>query len=167
MRKVLRLTLALFVFVLTTSTAFASGATWTQQTGAGQRNWEAVTSSADGTKLAAVAFNDAFGNPDYIYTSIDGGATWTQQTGSGQHFWNYIASSADGTKLFAAGCDLGDCSTGSKIYISTDEGDVDRACGWGVRYFYYHHLLRRRHQAHGSFSSKRSRRRQWTRLYVH
>jgi hypothetical protein len=90
---------ALAFFALTASTTFASGATWSQQTAAGQRGWEDVVSSADGTRLAAVPFADAFNNPDYVYTSTDGGVTWTQQTGSGQHFWNSIASSAADTHL--------------------------------------------------------------------
>jgi photosystem II stability/assembly factor-like uncharacterized protein len=52
-----------------------------------------VASSADGTKLVAVALTG------YIYTSADSGATWTQ-TGA-QELWNSVASSADGTKLVA------------------------------------------------------------------
>jgi hypothetical protein len=110
------------LFGITASTALASGATWTQQTAAGQRGWEEVVSSADGEKLAAVPFADADGNADYFYTSTDGGVTWTQQTGSGQHFWNSIASSADGTHLIANACDADDCSTGANIYTSTDGG---------------------------------------------
>jgi hypothetical protein len=56
-----------------------------------------VASSADGTKLVAVA--NLFPDGGYIYTSADSGATWTQ-TGT-QQDWSSVASSADGTKLVA------------------------------------------------------------------
>jgi hypothetical protein len=51
-------------------TSTDSGATWTQQTGAGQRYWGAVASSSDGTKLVAAElgvnpFYDT-GNGGYI-----------------------------------------------------------------------------------------------------
>lgn len=69
---------------------------WYQQTSAGTRNWQAIASSADGAKLAAVAFGD------YIYTSTNYGVNWTQQTSSGTTSWDLIVSSSDGTKLVAA-----------------------------------------------------------------
>jgi photosystem II stability/assembly factor-like uncharacterized protein len=75
----------------------------------GQRSWQSITSSDDGTKLAAV---DSRG---YIYTSTDSGATWTEQTSSGQRSWYSITSSSDGTKL-AAG------NVNGYIYTSTDSG---------------------------------------------
>ncbi|MCK5268826.1 MAG: InlB B-repeat-containing protein, partial [Spirochaetes bacterium] len=56
------------------------------------RQWYSITSSADGTKLAALGF-------EQIYTSTDSGATWTARDSSRQ--WNSITSSADGTKLAA------------------------------------------------------------------
>jgi photosystem II stability/assembly factor-like uncharacterized protein len=59
--------------------------------------WRSITSSSDGTKLAAVVL---FG---YIYTSTDSGATWTERqpiTGS-TRAWQSITSSSDGTKLAA------------------------------------------------------------------
>jgi hypothetical protein len=60
------------LFALTTSTVFASGSfVWTDQTSAGSRSWDSVTSSSDGTKLAATV------GPGDIYTSTDGGVTWT------------------------------------------------------------------------------------------
>ncbi len=69
--------------------------------------WQAVASSADGTKLAAVTSNGS------IYTSTDGGATWT---GSGpSQSWSAIASSADGTVLVAT-------PSYGQIQISTDSG---------------------------------------------
>jgi photosystem II stability/assembly factor-like uncharacterized protein len=52
-----------------------------------------ITSSADGTKLAAVV------SGGQIYLSTDSGVTWTA-TGPNQS-WASIASSADGRKLVA------------------------------------------------------------------
>ena len=49
------------------------------------KDWFAITSSSDGTKLAAVAWN---GN---IWTSTDSGATWTEDTSVG----STITSGAD------------------------------------------------------------------------
>ncbi len=69
---------------------------WTAETSSGQRNWQAITSSSDGTKLAAVV------QGGYIYTSTDSGVTWTEQTGSGSRIWTGISSSSDGTKLVAS-----------------------------------------------------------------
>jgi hypothetical protein len=84
---------------------------WTLQAGGGQRRWQAIASSTDGSHLAAV---DSF--PGYVYTSGDTGVTWTQQTDSGQHAWTAIASSGDGTHLAAT-----DSSPGY-IYTSADSG---------------------------------------------
>jgi len=74
------------------------------------RSWRSITSSSDGTKLAAVN-----SDTEPIYTSTDSGATWTQQTASGSRTWYSITSSSDGTKL-AAGAFSG------YIYTSTDSG---------------------------------------------
>ena len=87
---------------------FGQNFVWTQ-TSAPNLNWEAITSSSDGTKLAAVVYGD------YIYTSTNSGVTWTQQTNSGSRTWSCIASSADGTKLVAAVYYGG-------IYASTNSG---------------------------------------------
>jgi photosystem II stability/assembly factor-like uncharacterized protein len=46
------------------------GTTWTAREN--NREWFSITSSADGTKLAAVVAGGG-----RIYTSIDSGATWT------------------------------------------------------------------------------------------
>ena len=86
-----------------------SGATWTEAAAAGSRYWSSITSSSDGTKLAAVAHND------YIYTSGDSGITWTEATAAGSRNWQSIASSSDGTKLAAV-------ASGDYIYTSTDSG---------------------------------------------
>jgi hypothetical protein len=88
--------------------------TWTQRTSAGLRKWMDVASSADGTKLVAVA------KDGYIYTSTDSGATWTERTGPGVQKWAAAASSADGTKLAVV---AGVSGSGNRyIYTSTDSG---------------------------------------------
>ncbi len=86
--------------------------TWEKAGTTGVRDygkWQSIASSADGTKLAAIAY---YG---YIYTSADSGTTWTEQTASGSRGWTSIASSSDGTKLAAV-------VDGSYIYSSTDSG---------------------------------------------
>ncbi len=96
-----------------------TGATWTKQTGAsaGVKSWWSVTSSSDGTKLAAVVLND------YIYTSTDSGVSWTARSNSGSRYWSFIASSDNGAKLAAVvgGYDGGNPKTGY-IYTSIDSG---------------------------------------------
>ena len=81
------------------------GLVWTPRES--NRNWISVASSADGTKLAAVAFD---GN---IYTSINSGVSWTPRESVRR--WNSVASSANGTKLVAS------VSTG-ELYTSTNAG---------------------------------------------
>jgi hypothetical protein len=74
--------------------------------GMGSKNWSRVASSADGTKLAAIAGDQT------IWTSPDSGATWFKRTGggitstgqvlpSGTQTWGRVASSSDGKKLAA------------------------------------------------------------------
>jgi photosystem II stability/assembly factor-like uncharacterized protein len=88
-----------------------AGASWTARESA--RDWVAVASSADGTKLVALEWAGK------IYTSGDGGVSWTACTAkpaceSNREWWA-VASSADGSKLVAA---VG----GGQIYTSTDGG---------------------------------------------
>ncbi len=71
------------------------------------RNWQSITSSADGNKLAATVSGGK------IYTSIDAGVTWVERDSNRN--WSGIASSADGTKLVAG-------VYGGNIYTSTDSG---------------------------------------------
>jgi hypothetical protein len=71
-------------------------------------NWQAVASSADGTKLVAVV------NGGPIYTSADSGASWSITTAPTTN-WTSVASSADGIKLVAGVCNGG-------IYASADTG---------------------------------------------
>ena len=89
--------------------SFSNTHTWSQV--ASSLSWRSITSSSDGTKLAAVAYGG------YIYTSTDSGATWTERrptTGVTRN-WYSITSSSDGTKLAAV-------ASGGYIYTSTDSG---------------------------------------------
>ena len=87
----------------------AAGAAWLERSSAGARAWYSITSSADGSKLAA-ADGYLSGGAGDIWTSTDGGATWTDRTSAGARAWYFIASSADGSKL-AAVESLGDIWT--------------------------------------------------------
>ena len=75
----------------------------------GYLSWRSITSSSDGSKLAAVV---SYG---YIYTSSDSGATWIERSSYGYLNWQSITSSADGSKLAAI------VSYGY-IYTSSDSG---------------------------------------------
>ena len=83
----------------------AAGATWT--TRETSRNWYAMASSSDGSKLVASV---RFGQ---IYTSTDSGSNWTARENSRD--WMAVASSADGSKLVAANYQ-------GQLYTSTDSG---------------------------------------------
>ncbi len=74
----------------------SAGETWTARP-SGSLSWYSIASSADGTKLAAVALGER------IYTSTDSGQSWTVRPSLSDSNWGTIASSADGTKLAAAG----------------------------------------------------------------
>ena len=87
---------------------FALAQTWTQ-TSAPINSWDAIASSADGTKLVAGIDNGG------IYTSTDSGSTWTLTSAVTTNMWTSVASSADGTILAAT-----DLETG--IYVSTNSG---------------------------------------------
>jgi hypothetical protein len=90
----------------------AAGENWTQ-TDNGSQQWNAIASSADGTRLAAVAHSAGAFNGS-IWTSSNSGATWTQ-TGAPGTNWVSIASSFDGTQLAAV-------VNGGGIYTSTNSG---------------------------------------------
>ncbi len=81
---------------------FTAVGNWTDN-----KNWGAVASSSDGTKLVAVV------NGGFIYTSTDSGASWVGRESS--RAWTAVASSADGTKLVAG-------VAGGFIYTSIDSG---------------------------------------------
>src|SRR5271154_643993 len=84
--------------------------TWIQQTNAPSENWVSIASSADGSKLVAVANN-------FICTSTNSGTIWTLQTNAPIVSWCSVASSADGVELVAA-------VNGGDIYTSTNSGVI-------------------------------------------
>jgi hypothetical protein len=85
-------------------------------------NWVAITSSADGSKLAAAVIGGIaqdqngrlYTNAGLIYTSADAGATWAATSAPATN-WYSIASSADGTVLAAV-------VSAGPIYTSTNSG---------------------------------------------
>ena len=91
--------------------------TWTPRDS--NRNWTAVASSADGTKLVATEFGGL------VYTSGDSGVSWSPQIGSGIKNWWSIASSADGTRLAAI-------ASGGPIQTSSDSGVTWTAQASGI-----------------------------------
>lgn len=119
-------------------TSSDSGATWMAQNSSVEP-WQSIASSADGTKLVAVAagFNSELNVGGAIYTSTDSGVDWIDNTNiddptpaiwggfPGWIFqWSSVASSADGTKVIAAA--LLSFESGSPyygaIYTSTNSG---------------------------------------------
>lgn len=95
-------------------TSVDGGINWTARTTTPSSNWQSITGSSDGTKLAAVVFTGQ------IYTSTDSGITWFARESARQ--WQYIIGSADGTKLAAV-------VSGGQIYTSRDSGLT-----WAVRF---------------------------------
>jgi hypothetical protein len=88
-----------------------AGASW-GPTSAPANAWQAVASSADGTKLAATD-SLGWGGDGLIYTSTNSGASWAP-TVAPASVWLSIASSADGATLVAAAINY--------FYISTNSG---------------------------------------------
>ena len=76
--------------------------------------WQGITSSADGTKLAAAAQSPTYGGDGLIYTSTNSGDTW-QASGAPTNNWGYLVGSADGTRLIGL-------TYSGKIYLSTNSG---------------------------------------------
>lgn len=72
--------------------------------------WNSMTSSSDGSKLAATESNG------YIWTSSDYGVNWVDQMSSGSREWGSITSSASGQYLAATVRNNGD------IWTSNDYG---------------------------------------------
>jgi hypothetical protein len=102
-------------------TSTDAGLNWTLRTSAPTNAyWRSVASSADGTKLVAIA--STYGNNPGIYTSGNSGQTWTLQISAPTNAsWTSVASSADGIKLVAAA--YGDGLTGG-IYTSVNSGQT-------------------------------------------
>ncbi|GAX81104.1 hypothetical protein CEUSTIGMA_g8538.t1 [Chlamydomonas eustigma] len=92
-----------------TSQLIDSGVSWVQQTNSGRNFWVSITSSSDGSKLAAVVHGG------YIYTSSDSGVNWVVPPNSSNRNWQSITSSSDGSKLAAV-------VTYGYIYTSSDSG---------------------------------------------
>ncbi len=122
MMKIKHLLMALAALAgLASAVNSALAQNWTQ-TSAPSTNWVGLASSADGTKLVAVAgwkmwFYEG-GPAGPIFTSTDSGATWNQ-TSAPVSNWTAVASSADGTKLAAA---VGGYPGPGPIYSSTNSG---------------------------------------------
>ncbi len=107
------------------------GMTWALTT-APSNLWQSITSSADGTKLAAVGSSSA-PTPAIFVSTNSAAQTWTQTTAPITN-WASIASSADGTKLAAAvqggnAIDSGGhlISWPGSIYTSTNSGATWKA----------------------------------------
>lgn len=86
-----------------------SGASWTELTAAGSRNWGSVNCSSTGTIVVASVENG------YIYKSTDGGSTWSELTASGSRGWEQVFVSDDGNVI---ACIV----FGGYIYVSTNGG---------------------------------------------
>jgi hypothetical protein len=80
-------------------TSADSGATWISNNVPPLLSWEGVASSADGTKLVAVAQVSS-----NVFTSTNSGATWISN-GVPNLVWISVASSADGNGFVAADLD--------------------------------------------------------------
>ncbi len=77
-------------------------------------DWEAVASSADGSKLIAASGWD--GDTGIVYLSTNYGGNWTPAKGLPTAEWNSVSSSADGKKLTAVAVNV------PAIYTSTNSG---------------------------------------------
>jgi hypothetical protein len=103
---------------------FAFAQTWTQAS-VPDIDWAGVASSADGSKLVAVAAAEYPSEVAGIYTSADSGTDWTLTGAPTNLWWSSVASSADGCKLVAASNSrYSQYSEGGYggIYISTNSG---------------------------------------------
>ena len=113
MKALLLAVIALGGLFTTVDSTFAQ--TWTQSLAPTNIYWSSIASSADGSKLVAVA-----GSGNVIYTSPDSGSTWVQVTNPPIGSWQSVASSASGSKLAIAGFN-------SPICVSTNFG-----ASWGA-----------------------------------
>lgn len=99
----------------------ASAQTWTQ-TGAPNKGWSSVASSADGTKLVAC---DPTSSVEHGYFTTNSGKAWVTNS----VFIGFAASAADGSKWVGTGSDRGDfvstnsCITWQPVAIS-DSGPL-------------------------------------------
>jgi uncharacterized repeat protein (TIGR02543 family) len=107
---------------LNKSSAIANWA-WVNQTSSGSRNWHALATSADGSKLFAGV--DGAGS---LYRSTDFGVTWSVIANTSGRNWFSIASNLDGTKVAAV-------DRGGDIWTSVDSGSTwnQRVVGGATR----------------------------------
>jgi hypothetical protein len=95
-----------------------AGTNWEPASVSDAFQWNAVASSADGSKLVAAACivspPETAASAGRIFTSADFGATWSM-TSAPTNNWMAVASSADGRKLGAV-------AQYGQIYISTNAG---------------------------------------------
>jgi hypothetical protein len=109
MKTLLPVVAVLFGLFTPAQPAFAQD--WTL-TSAPVTNWTSIASSADGTRLVALASANG-GAP--IYASSDSGTTWASLANAPNELWSCIASSADGSKLVAG-------TFTSRVYVSINFG---------------------------------------------
>ena len=103
-----------FVALIAGSSIFTSadfGATWIERTSAGSRDWTAITSSASGYFIAAIALPTSFSSTAYI--STDFGATWTPRVITTEYEMTFVRCSSNGSVLLALG---------TRLFVSTDSG---------------------------------------------
>ncbi len=99
-----------------------SGKTWVEDESVGSpQDWRDMTSSSDGTKLAAVAGISGTTFSANIWISTDSGANWYPAFEPDAENWNRITSSSDGTTL-AAVAGISGTTFSANIWISKDSG---------------------------------------------
>ena len=99
------------VISTTTVSTLTPPTVWTPHDSA--RNWVSITSSSDGSNLAAVVYDG------YIYTSTDSGTTWTSRMNDANRYWRSITSftsSSNVVNLVAV------VSSAGYIYTSANSG---------------------------------------------
>ena len=96
-------------------TSTNSGVSWSRTSAVS--NWVCVTSSADGSQLAAASYqynsNAPAASHSSFFTSANGGGAWTQSSAPDRP-WSVLVASADGQHLVAA--------AGGSIYTSANAG---------------------------------------------
>src|SRR5580704_19320112 len=84
------------------ATDSAIAQTWTLTDASTNFEWQALSCSADGSILAAAAYDDGYGDGGPIYRSTNFGASWMLTTAPTNYAWQSIACSTNGVKLVAA-----------------------------------------------------------------
>lgn len=100
-------------------TSTDGGLNWITQTGAGNKNWNSIASSGDGTKLIACA------GKGYIYVSHDSGLTWSENTCCEIKEWISVAMSSAGSKMMAISVNP------ANAHVSMDSGETWESIGGG------------------------------------